>query len=311
MQLDVIQLFCDVAQHRSVSRAAESHGVTQSAVSQRIMALEKDLGVTLIDRSKRPLQLTDAGETYYHGCRKMLDQYERLTWQITGATASPRGMVRVAAIYSAGIDLLNRAVDAFESQHDRVQIEVQYHQPDQVHDLVRSDQVDLGILSYPRRWRDLSARALRDEEMAVVCRADHALAARRQVGPADLADQPLVMFDPALPISRGIAAYLRRHQVSAQIAHSFDNIDTIKVYLRHSDEAAILPVRTVQPEVAEGELAAVALRPLLTRPVALVHNRQRQLTPVAEAFARFALTMLSSPEAAASGAGRPTAATTS
>lgn len=284
MQIDLVRLFCDVATHRSVSRAAELHGVTQSAVSQRIMGLERELGVQLIDRSKRPLQLTAAGEIYHHGCRQILDQYEQLTRRVAGTQSELTGTVRVAAIYSAGIDLLNRAVEAFGDDHPRARVEVQYHQPDTVYQRVRSDQVDLGILSYPDRWRDVAYRSLRDEVMAVVCRADHELAGRESLAPADLADQALVLFDPSLPISRRITSYLREHGLAAQAEHTFDNIDTIKAYLAQSREVGILPERTVRREVAEGSLAAVALRPQLKRPIAIVHNRQRRLTPAVEAF---------------------------
>jgi len=287
MQLDLIQLFCDVAQHRSVSRAAEVHGVTQSAVSQRIMALEKELDVQLIDRSKRPLQLTGPGETYYQGCRQILDQYAQLIRRMTHPNSSTRGKVRVAAIYSAGIEFLNHAADAFEAQYPRVHIEVKYHQPDDVYDKVRSDQVDIGILSYPQRWRDLAALPLREEEMAVVCRAGHTLSAQQSISASELADHELVLFDSSLPIGRRIMTYLREHNVQPQVAHTFDNIDTVKVYLQHSDEVAILPDRTVQREVADGTLVAVSLRPLLVRPVAVVHNRQRQLTPVTQEFIEF------------------------
>ncbi|MCC7205272.1 MAG: LysR family transcriptional regulator, partial [Phycisphaeraceae bacterium] len=59
-----LRLFCDVAGHRSFSLAAKKHGITQSAVSQRVGQLEKRLGVTLLDRSVRPLALTPAGELF-------------------------------------------------------------------------------------------------------------------------------------------------------------------------------------------------------------------------------------------------------
>lgn len=304
MQIDMIQLFCDVAQHRSVSRAAQAHGVTQSAVSQRIMSLERELGVQLIDRSKRPLQLTDAGETYYHGCRQILDDYARLTQRIASPNAMQRGTIHVAAIYSVGIDLLKKAVEAFETDYPKVSIEVQYHQPDEVNDCVLNEKVDFGIISYPQQWRGLTALPLRDEEMAVVCQPGHEIANRREVHASDLAELPLVMFESSLPIGRRILAYLREHGVQPNVAHTFDNIDTIKVYLQHSNEVAILPRRTVQREVAAGTLAAVALRPLLVRPLAVVHHRQRRLTPVAQTFIDFLLALSPNP-ATAKPADRP------
>lgn len=284
MQMEVIRLFCDVAQYRSVSRAAAAHGVTQSAVSQRLATLEKELGVQLIDRSTRPLQLTPAGEDYHQGCRGILERYDRLIGQLRRPAKAMRGVVRVAAIYSAGIDLLNQAVTGFQQDHPQVTVEVQYHQPDDVYQHVRDEQVDIGILSYPDRWRDLASQILREEVMMVVCRADHELAEREQIHAGDLSRWALVMFDPELPITRRLNAYLRGHGVQPQVAHTFDNIDTIKVYVAHSNEVAILPHRTVMREVRAGALAAIELRPKLTRPVGIVHLRSRTPGPVTQAF---------------------------
>jgi DNA-binding transcriptional LysR family regulator len=285
MQLDAIRLFCDVAEAGSFSRGAVMHGITQSAASQRIMALERELGVQLLDRTKRPLQLTASGEVYHRGCADILNRYERLKRQIAGPEAEAmEGTVHVAAIYSAGIDLLNRVAEDFQRDHPQIRVRVEYRQPADVHHQVRAEAVDLGILSYPERWQDLRARPLRHEVMAVVCRPGHVLAAHDTIRPGDLADQPLAGFDSSLPIAHGIGQYLRGHGVDPHLSHTFDNIDTIKAYLGHSDEAAILPYRTVRREVEAGQLAAIRLRPVLRRPVSIVTAPGRSLSPTAQAF---------------------------
>jgi len=290
MLLDAIRLFCDVAQHRSVSKGAEHHGVTQSAASQRIQALEKELGVQLIDRSTRPLQLTAAGELYHQGCRRILEDYERLKVQVTGAAEGElRGEVTVAAIYSAGIDLLNQVKTDFERTHPFATVSIKYEQPDGVYDRVSHDQCDLGILSYPERLRDMQATPLRDEVMAVVVRAGHALAGRASLGAADLDGHEMVGFDTALPIARRIKAYLREHAATPEIVNQFDNVDTIKSYLRETDAAAILPERTVRREVAAGVLKSIELRPTLTRPLAVIYPRHREPGPLTKAFIAFLL----------------------
>jgi len=284
MQIDAIKLFCDVAQYRSVSKAAEANGVTQSAVSQRLAALEKELGVKLIDRSKRPLQLTEAGETYHHGCRGILDRYAKLTRQITDRRKELTGSMRVAAIYSAGIDLLAQAVESFEADHDGAEVEVQYHQPEVVYERLRDDLVDIGIVSYPDRWKGVVTVPIREEVMVLVCSPEHHLAGQASVHASELAEEPLVSFDSSLPIARRIGSYLREHGVSVSSTHTFDNIDTMKVYVSHSDEAALLPGRAVQREVEAGTLVAVPLEPKLTRPIGVIYNRQRMLTPLVQAF---------------------------
>src|SRR5699024_4257154 len=178
--------------------------------------------------------------------------------------------VRVAAIYSAGIDLLNRVVARFEAAHAAVRVRVDYLQPTIVHARVRDQQVDFGIISYPQQWRDLAAQPLREEVMVVVCAAGHALAQATRLTPADLAGQSLVSFDASLPIAGQIGAYLRRNGGDPQSSHTFDNIDTIKTFIAHSREIAILPYRSVHREVEAGILAAVSLAPAVNRPVAIV-----------------------------------------
>lgn len=273
MHLDAIQLFCDIAREESFSGGARLHGITQSAASQRIMTLERELGVQLIDRGRRPLQLTVAGEIYRQGCREILVRYEQLKREITDPTGSAgaiRGSVRVAAIYSAGIDLLSRVAARFEADHPEAKVQLDYLQPSVVHERVRDKRADFGIISYPQRWRGLWAQPLRDETMVVVCRPGHPLAASAVLNPAMLAHQPLVGFDSSLPIASQIGTYLRRNGGNPVLSHSFDNIDTIKAYVGRSDEAAILPYRAVAREVDEGTLAAIRLEPGLSRPVAII-----------------------------------------
>ena len=297
MQLDTIKLFCDVAEHRSVSRAAELSSITQSAASQRIMALERELGVQLIDRSTRPLQLTDTGQRYHTGCRKIIDSYRRLEQQIKADGRSNTATVHVAAIYSAGIGLLNQARLTFEQDHPDTRIEIHYAQPDQVHEQVRADRVDFGIVSYPGRWRGVASQHLRDEDMVVVTRTQHPLADAPTIQAHQLDGQTMVAFEPTLPIGRHTTEYLRTHHVTPQINQTFDNIDTARGFVAQSDAFAILPRRTVQQDLDRGTLSAIQLLPPLSRPLGIIHNRQHALSTLAQSFIKDLLKHTPSPEA--------------
>ena len=82
-----LRIFCDVAKYHSFSQAAQEHGITQSAASQRVGQLEKKLGVKLINRSVRPLVLTAAGEEYLHGCQELLGRYDLLERRVSSICA--------------------------------------------------------------------------------------------------------------------------------------------------------------------------------------------------------------------------------
>src|SRR5262245_60740057 len=139
MQFEALKVFCDVARLRSFSQAAQRQDpvITQSAVSQVVSQLEKRLGVQLIDRSTRPLQLTTFGQTYYEGCRQLLEQYTELEATIRTAHSQLAGTVRVAAIYSVGLTDMSHYVEQLQAESPDVAVQIEYLHPDRVYERVR------------------------------------------------------------------------------------------------------------------------------------------------------------------------------
>jgi len=287
-----LRLFCDVAALRSFSRAADLHGITQSAVSQRVQQLEEKLGVELLDRSVRPPALTPAGELFAREARELVDRYDEVVRRVAAMSGEPSaaaltGEVVVAAIYSAGIDLLQALEEDFVARHPGVEIRIDYKRPEDVDRAVRSGTCDFGIVSYPRRWRGVEVRPLRDERMSVVCPPHHRLAARREVKAAELGGLAMMSFDAQLPVARHIKRYLRENGVEPEITQEVDNIDTLKSLLEHSDEFAILPRRTVRREAEDGTLVSVELEPELNRPLGIISARRARLGLAAQTFQDF------------------------
>ena len=119
MQLKSLKVFCDVVGWRSFSRAADENGISQSGASQVVNQLEHRLGVKLIDRSKRPFVLTPEGETYYEGCRKLVQRYDALEDQVRTLHEEVAGRVRVVSIYSVGLHHMSRYLQQFLTQYPR------------------------------------------------------------------------------------------------------------------------------------------------------------------------------------------------
>ena len=115
---DNSKLFRDIAQLKSVSRAASHHGMSQSAASQHIQELEKKLGIALFDRGTRPLTLTAAGKLYLELCRDVLRREEEFTAELDDLKARVEGEVRVASIYSIGLSEMSRLREEFAFEPD-------------------------------------------------------------------------------------------------------------------------------------------------------------------------------------------------
>lgn len=290
MQIESLKVLCDVARFRSFSQAATANQMTQSAASQIVLQIEKKLGAQLIDRSVRPLRLTEQGKYFADGCQHVVDQYRKLEESIRGPTPDLPLTVQVAAIYSIGLRDMHQYIDTFsrtESHaHPNTQVRIEYLHPDKVVEHVLAGTADLGIVSFPKRTRDLEAIPWRQEEMVLVCTPSHPLASLPSVPPSRLRGVTFIGFDRGLVIRREVDRFLREHAVEVNIVLEFDNIETIKKAVIEEPGVALLPYPTLRPEVDSGTLVAIPLAgSRFMRPLGIIH-RKHSLNTAASRFVK-------------------------
>ncbi|HEX5106720.1 MAG TPA: LysR family transcriptional regulator [Pirellulaceae bacterium] len=290
MHLKSLKVFCDVVGRRSFSRAAAENGISQSGASQIVNGLEEHLGVQLIDRTKRPFVLTPEGEVYYEGCRKLVQRYFALEEDVKTLHEEVAGRVSVASIYSIGLSHMNRLVQRFLQAFPKANVRVQYQHPNRVYELVESDQVDLGLVSFPRSSRAIKASAWRAEPMVVVVAPEHPLAGRESVKLEELRGAEMVAFDADLEIRHEIDRALAAAGVEIRVVMEFDNTETIKRAVEIDAGISLLPEPTVAREVAAGALVARPLAGIeLKRPIGIIQRRGKELGKTARRFMQLLL----------------------
>ncbi len=291
MQLESLKIFCDVVRWASFSRGAAENGISQSSASQAVHQLEVRLGVKLIDRSKRPLVLTPQGKVYHEGCKDLVDRYLELENRVKALEDEDTvvGTVGVAAIYSVGLNHMSRYVKTFEERHPGASVRLEYLHPSRVIERVTSGEVELGLLSFPRKWPELNVITWREESMVVAVHPSHPFARGLSVSVTALDGESFVAFDPDLSIRRAIDRFLRRHDVQVEVVLEFDNIENIKRAVEIPSGISILPEPSLAQEIKAGTLVAIPIESddlddRLTRPLAIVHRRQASLEPAAARF---------------------------
>ncbi|HXI39473.1 MAG TPA: LysR family transcriptional regulator [Bryobacteraceae bacterium] len=285
MIFENLKLFRDIAQTKSISRGATLNEISQSAASQYMQELERRLGVSLLDRTTRPLTLTPAGKLFYDLCRDVLRREEQFQLLLDNLKGLVEGAVRVASIYSIGLSEMSRLQDEFAARFPHVQLHVDYLRPDKVYEALLKDQADLGLVSYPVGTKDLAVIPWREEEMAVAAPPSHPLAKKKVLVPADLNGQEFVGFDEELMIRRELDHFFREQGIEIQLAMQFDNIQMIKEAVALGSGISILPARTMQAEIAQGRLVAIPLHaPELVRPVGIVHRKRKRFSHAVESF---------------------------
>ncbi len=280
-----LQIFCDIVEWRSFSRAASDNRISQSSASQVVHHLEQSLGVQLLDRSKRPFVLTPEGERYYAGCRQLVKQHNELGEEVRTLHDETARRLSVASIYSVGLPHMSAFMRRFSAKYPSAQVRLDYLHPDQVYTSVDEGEVDLGLMSYPEESRSLAVTAWRSEPLVLVCHPQHVLAKRKSATLAELAGASFVAFEADLRIRAEIDRLLFVHKADVNIVHEFDNIEMIKRDIEGGAGLSILPEPTVEQEVASGTLATVTIegKPL-ERPLGILHRRDRTLSLIATQF---------------------------
>jgi LysR family transcriptional regulator, transcriptional activator of the cysJI operon len=285
LNLDNLKLFRDIAQTRSVSKGALVNTISQSAASQHLQEVERELGATLLDRSTRPLTVTPAGHLYLDFCRDVLRRREDFEAALGALKQETGGTVRVASIYSVGLSEMSELEQEFSRRYPDAQIEVEYLRPEKVYESVMSDIADLGLVSYPESTRDVKAIPWRQEQMVVAASPYDPLASLEGVRVEDLSGVDFIGFDEDLPIQQAIRRFFEEHGSRLQIALHFDNLQMIKEAVTHRLGVSIMPVRVMQAELTQGRLVAIPLTGApLFRPLGIVHRRKKRFSGIAQGF---------------------------
>lgn len=285
MQLKSLKIFCDVVRRRSFSRAADDNGISQSSASQMVHQLEEQLGIQLLDRSKRPFVLTDEGERYYDGCRQLVKQYDKLVDEVRTMHDETAARLTVASIYSVGLAHMSAFMRSFSSEYPDAQVRLEYLHPARVIEAVENGEADLGLVSYPEESRQLQVIPWRSEPMVLVCHPEHSLAQQSSINLAELTDVSFVAFESELRVRAEIDRVLMVNKVDVHVALEFDNIETIKRAIEINEGVSLLPHSTVAWEVKAGLLAQVSLADVkLERPLGIIQRRDRNLGTIGDQF---------------------------
>jgi len=284
MQFESLKVFCDLAETESFTKTAQINGVSQSAVSQTISALEKHFQSRLIERSKKNFRLTAEGDHVYTHSKQIIETYDAIHSSIQEIQHVVSGEIRVATVYSIGLHDLPPYIKHFMRDYPDVKIHVEYLRANQVYAAVLGNTVDVGLVAYPVHGAKWETVPLRKEPLVLACHPQHRFAKLRCVKLKALDGQKLISFEPDMPIRRALDKIFRGQRVTVQHAMEFDNIETVKRAVELDCGVAIVPQTTVKQEVAQKTLAAVPLDGNHFRTLGAVYRSNKVLSPALKQF---------------------------
>jgi DNA-binding transcriptional LysR family regulator len=291
-----LQAFCAVVEKKSFSQAAEQLGVTQPAVSLQVRALEERVGQTLLDRSGRRVEPTEAGERLYRSAQRMLALEEQLLEEVSADDGRIVGTLAIGASTGPGAHLVPLLLCEFQAQHSDLHVALSIWDTQTVIDKVAERQLELGVVGALRRHRSLEFEPLARDEIVLAVPPGHA-AAGGTITVDELKNETLIAMQEGAGVRQVVEEELRRAGLRLRGVEPKLELglqESVKSAVAGGYGVSFISRTAIEGELAAGRLAAAQVEGIEpARQIYIVRARGRSHTRAADAFLAFAKERLS------------------
>lgn len=290
MDLDAIAVFVKVIEAGSFSEAARLLKMPKTTVSAKVAALEKRLGVTLIQRTTRKLHITDAGQIYFGHCAVAISEIEKGESALFAAHNKPQGILKVTAPADLGHSLLPKIVCLYRERHPEVQIELIV--TNRLIDLI-GEGIDVAIRAGKLKDSSLITKKFFEIEHGFWASPAYVKKYGSPQNPNDLKSHKYIAhtaFGSSLALTDGKSTT----STHLKPAVKADDFETIKSMLTLKEGMGILPSFLVSRELKNKELLRILPKWSLKNVggFSFVYPAQKYSSPKVRAFIDLAMTLI-------------------
>ncbi len=278
MDLRQLRALVAVGEHRSFSAAARALHTVQSNVSTHVSRLEREMGVSLVDRST--MKLTEEGAVVAARARRIEAEFSALQSDVASMRDEIRGRVRIGVIGTTARWLVPPLLEALNARHPAISVVVLDATTSSLIPQLVAGQIDLGVVNLPVSDPDVSIEPLFDEDRLLVAPPGHPLHSRRSVTLADLAEYPLLLEAEGTAFRDEVDAEAAALGLRLQAQAEFDGMRLLASLAFAGFGAAILPA-SAAPHSVDGAWRRVPITDVSSRSVGLA-RRKRGLPSAAE-----------------------------
>lgn len=292
-----LELFAALPDFPTLSAAAASLRISESALSQAITALEKVAGEQLCVRRKaRGLQLTPAGQFFAQRARRLIRDADDLVNDLAGEAGTLKGPVKLGCFSSLAHNLLPGILEALPSAHPQLNVDVTVGTHTELLPALDAGLLDMAIVYDMQLPAGYNQRTIYRTELEAVLPPDHKLAAQETVDLAQLAEESLIMYDSS-PSTANTHHVFAERGLRPNVVSSMPQMVLVQAMVGRGLGYALLMSRPNSPGLTvEGR--PVAIRPLsppATRTtVCAIWPEGMSLSPRAEAVVDLAVRILDS-----------------
>ena len=280
-----VEVFLQIVAAGGVTGAARRLRVSQPAVSAHLRGLERELGLTLVDRTRRGFALTEAGQRFLGFAERLRAVEEEAFHALEAAKGLGGGRLSVGASETPGHFLLLPALGVFHAGHPDVTLDVTIGTSATVAQRVLDGAVELGFVEGPAPRPGLERRAFAHDRLRLIVHRRDPLARRRSIRLRDLADRDFVMREKTAAVRNRIDDAFRKAAFVPRIGFELGTTEAVKRAVAAGLGVAFIPEASLAADVSAGRLASPEVPGLdLRRTLWVLTRAGRPESPAARAF---------------------------
>ena len=250
-QLEIIRAIADTG---SFTAAGEKLHVSQSAISRQILLLEDELGEPVFHRIGRRIRITPAGESLLQLSHRVFQDLDDTVSAISDKQESLGGTLRLVGGMTVCLYLFPTLLAEVRKIHPNLDLKVTVGSAERSIAMLRSGAGDLGLLTLPVEATDLESKPVLEEELLLVTYPTHPLAKKKVIAPADLDQEPFVLFEQGSITRRLVEGFFTREHLHPRIIMETENVEIIKAMVRNGLGISIVPWQAAAADVRTEQL---------------------------------------------------------
>lgn len=292
--MDILHLsyFLEVARQKSFTKASQTLRVSQPSISKVIKTLENELNVTLLERSGREIELTDAGKAIFEQAQHVVLEFQDLASELTEVFNLKRGEITIGLPPMVGSRFFPKVIGLFRQTYPLIQIKLIEVGSKQIEVGIEDGTLDIGVIALPASLDSFEIFSFVNEALQVVLYRDHPLAGNRTLTLSALKEESFVLYKEDFSLYDHILSQCQARGFRPAIACQSSQWDFIVEMVGAKLGIALLP-ETICKELDPQRFCSIPLTdPVIPWNLAIIRKKNRYLSFAAREWLKFTLNIL-------------------
>ncbi len=286
MTFEQLNYFIAVVENDTYFDAAYEVNISQSSLSKQIMKLEKELNMTLFDRTSRSATLTEAGEFFYGEAKQLIKHYKQTLEHIENFKSLHKNKLHIAVLPIQTQYNLNALFNDFKKQNPTIELKITEVEDDRLLEGIGKNEYDLIIAREAMfNKSQFSTYPIANDELVVALSSEHRLSKRSKLTFDEIADEDFILMNPYTSIYRLCISQLKLHNIDANITHTA-RTESIIGSVAINEGISLLPNSNFQV-FNQSNITTIPLDPAIKLSVVLAKNKTTTCTISIKKFIKF------------------------